>query len=223
LRTIGILLCLLTATTLGACGGGSSSSSTSSTATGAAAATAPAASGATTTAKSGAPAAAGAHASGSPGSGTAAQTQFKQALSTFAACLKSGGVKLPGAKGGQALSLKGVDTKSAEYRSALAKCRPVLAAALKSVSKTRSTPATPAGPATAVRTTPAPKVKLPPALAAGLKGFTACMRGHGISAFPEPTGASFNLTGTGVDASSAQYKVAQSACNPLLQKAFSQR
>jgi hypothetical protein len=43
------------------------------------------------------------------------------------------------------------------------------------------------------------------------------MRGHGIAGFPEPTGASFDLTGTGLDTHSASYKAAETACNHILQ------
>jgi len=131
-------------------------------------------------------------------------------------------VKLPAGGGTQAFSLKGVDAASPEYRSALAKCRPVLTAALQSASKARPAPATHAAPSSH-NGGPPPNIKVPAAIAAGLKGFTACMRSHGINAFPEPTGENFNLTGTGVDAASSQYTAAQTACNPILQTAFSQR
>jgi hypothetical protein len=160
-------------------------------------------------------------------SASAGAAQFKQALSTFAACLKSGGVKLPSTNGAQGLSLKGVDTKSPEYRSAVAKCRGVLTAALKSASKAHSTPATPsrtasapgAPTATAPASPAAPAnipVKVPAHVTAVMDRFTACMRENGVPGFPKPKGASFDLTGTSVNASTPQYKAAQTKCNPIL-------
>jgi len=47
--------------------------------------------------------------------------------------------------------------------------------------------------------------------------FTACMRSNGVTGFPEPTGESFNLSGTSVNTSTPQYKAAQTHCNPILQ------
>jgi hypothetical protein len=47
--------------------------------------------------------------------------------------------------------------------------------------------------------------------------FTACMRSNGVPAFPEPTGAGFNLTGTTVNPRMPQYKAAQTHCNSILQ------
>jgi len=216
---------LLAALTLAACGGASSTAGSSS-AKASALSAAPAAPTATSkpgTAAKGTTAHTGKPAQGAAGSGSAAQTQFKQALSSFAACLRGNGVKLPAAKSGQALSLKGVDTKSAEYRSAVAKCRPVLSAALKSVSKTRPAPATPAAKPTAgtgspgtAGNSPPIAVKVPASVTTVMQRFTACMRSNGITGFPEPKGASFDLTGTSVDPNTATYKEAQTKCNPIL-------
>jgi len=57
---------------------------------------------------------------------------------------------------------------------------------------------------------------VPAAVTAVMDRFTACMRTNGVAGFPEPRGASFDLTGTNVDASSPQYKEAQTKCNPIL-------
>jgi len=220
---------LLAALTLAACGGASSTAGSSS-AKASALSAAPAAPTATSkpgTAAKGTTAHTGKPAQGAAGSGSAAQTQFKQALSSFAACLRGNGVKLPSAGGPAAaptLSLKGVDTRSPGYRSALAKCRPVLSAALKSVSKTRPAPATPAAKPTAgtgspgtAGNSPPIAVKVPASVTTVMQRFTACMRSNGITGFPEPKGASFVLTGTSVDPNTATYKEAQTKCNPILQ------
>ncbi len=133
---------------------------------------------------------------------------------------------LPRAPGAAGLSLKGVDTKSATYKRALAACRPVIAAALKAISPARSKPVSPLHPASPPAAPPsrpsAPTlpVHVPPAVTAVMKRFTACMRKEGVTAFPEPTGASFELSGTGVDATSPRYKTAQTRCNPILSGMF---
>ena len=228
-----VSLCVIAVTlTLSACGGGSSSSTSSTAADAAAslggAAGSPSTPSASATTKSETSTGAGASASGSAGSSAVARTRFNQALSNFAACLKSNGVKLPPAKSGKVLSLKGVDTKSTEYRKALAMCRPVLSAALKAAAKERPTPASPSRATTAPRApnattgaspaaparTPA---KVPTAVTAVLKRFTACMRGSGIAAFPEPEGARFNVQRAGIDTSTEQYKEAEKHCTGILQ------
>jgi len=62
-----------------------------------------------------------------------------------------------------------------------------------------------------------PPVKVPPRVTAIMSRFTACMRAHGVAGFPEPEGASFNLTHTHVDATTTAYKAAQAQCNSILQ------
>jgi hypothetical protein len=52
---------------------------------------------------------------------------------------------------------------------------------------------------------------------AGMERFTGCMRSNGVPGFPEPTGASFNLSGTHLDPHSPQYKTAEARCGPILQ------
>lgn len=155
-------------------------------------------------------------------SSTAARAQFNQALSTFAACLRTNGVNVPSTSGSQALTLRGVNTKSPAYRGALAKCQPVLTAAFSSLS--RSHPATsaarsstPAVSPSSAAGAPRPPLKVPASVTATMTRFTACMRSNGVAGFPEPTGASFNLTGTSVNASAPQYKAAQTHCNSILQ------
>ena len=197
---------VLVSVSLAACGASLRESSAPAAATG------PAASASSGTATAARPAAASASTKApARAAGTVGAPQFNHALSSFATCLRSNGVQLPSANGGQTLSLKGVDTKSPAYRSALTKCRPVLSAAFRSAfGGARSNTATPASPANIT-------VKVPTAITAVMDRFTACMRANGVAGFPQPEGAHFNLTGTSVDASSAQYKAAQTYCNPILQ------
>jgi hypothetical protein len=51
---------------------------------------------------------------------------------------------------------------------------------------------------------------------AAFKHFTACMREHGITNFPEPEGAGFNVSHVHLNQNSAQFKAAEKACNPIL-------
>jgi len=166
-------------------------------------------------------------------SSAAASARFKQVLSSFATCLVLHGVKLPssrGPRGAPALNLKGVDTKSAAYKKALQACTPVINAALKAATKARPGSASSSsgggsatGGSSGAGASPGgsgsakvPAVKIPASVTAGYERFTACMRANGVSGFPEPTGASFNLAGTGVNASTPQYKAAEAKCNPIL-------
>jgi hypothetical protein len=127
------------------------------------------------------------------------------------------------------LSLKGVDTKSPSYRHALAACIPVINAALKAATKTRPGSASPSGGGSGSGGSPGaggspggsgsakvPAVKVPASVTAGFERFTACMRSHGVPGFPEPTGASFNLSGTNLNPHSPQYKAAEAKCDPIL-------
>jgi hypothetical protein len=159
--------------------------------------------------------------------------RFKRALASFETCLALHGVKLPSAGGGQAgsaLSLKGVDTKSPAYRRALAACIPVIDAALKGAAKSRPGSASQsgggsvAGGSSGAGGSPGgsgsarlPAVKVPASVTAGFERFTACMRSHGVSGFPEPTGASFDLSGTHLNTHSPRYKAAEAKCDPILQ------
>jgi hypothetical protein len=50
--------------------------------------------------------------------------------------------------------------------------------------------------------------------------YAECMRSHGITSFPDPFGNSqqigFNLTDTGIDQNSPQFKAANETCRPLM-------
>ncbi len=46
--------------------------------------------------------------------------------------------------------------------------------------------------------------------------FTACMRSHGVPAFPDPSaGGGFSLAGTDINAGSPQFQAAQKACQKI--------
>jgi hypothetical protein len=156
---------------------------------------------------------------------------FKAALTKFATCLRQNGVNIsaPNTSGtGPIFSTKGINTASAQFRTAERKCSAILRAGLKASAGARS--ATGGAPGTAgatgsagqTKASPAPKlkVKVPPKVAHALQQFTACMREHGVTSYPEPEGASFNLSHTHVDTKSAQYKAAEKKCNPILNAAF---
>lgn len=217
-----LLLAVLAIVVMAACGGSSKSSSSIGTSTVAKAAS-------TTTAST-------------PAAGRAKQRaatrlgspQFRQALTKFATCMRENGVNFPAPNRsgkGPVFSAKGVDTKSAAFRAADTKCAAVLRAAFASASKASRPPggAPPAAgvpgsagatgqakPAPVVR----PKVKVPPAIAHDLERFTACMREHGVSNYPEPEGATFNTSHLHLDTKGAQYKAAEKKCEPILQAAF---
>jgi len=239
LRSAGILLLL--ALGLASCGGGSSTSSKAagktvtmsvagiaSTTTQSGGSTA----GHSTTARSSTGPAAHSTTAAHPSrvSSAASSKQFKQALSSFAACMSQHGVKLPAGGSGATtgLSLKGVDTKRPAYRRALAACIPVIDAALKAATKAR--PGSSSGGGSAAGRPPGaggssgesgsarvPAVKIPASVTTGFERFTACMRSNGVAGFPEPEGASFNMSGTHLNPHSAQYKAAEARCDPILQ------
>jgi hypothetical protein len=125
-------------------------------------------------------------------------------------------------------------------KQALSACRPVLRAALHTLahSERHAAPASPthsgsggsgptgsSGTTSSTSSTPTPTATVPhvkpaatPApVTAALKHFTACMREHGITNFPEPEGASFNVSHVSLDRGSAKFKAAEKACNPILQ------
>jgi hypothetical protein len=163
--------------------------------------------------------------------GTVKPGALKQALAGYEACMREHGVQVP-------RRTRGSTQTSAEVKArtqALSACRPVLRTALHTLahSERHTTPASPtqagstgstnaAGSPTT--TTPAPSAPAhikpaatPAPVTAALKHFTACMREHGITNFPEPEGASFNVSHVSLDRSSAQFKAAEKACNPILQ------
>jgi hypothetical protein len=147
-----------------------------------------------------------------------------KALTMFVTCLSENGVKIaPDTSGkGALLSLKGVDTASPQFRAADKKCVAALRATLKSTAGKQ--PPTSKTAAPTVPTSPhlqaKPKVNVSPKIAHALEHFTACMREHGITNFPEPEGESFNTTHIHLDSSSPQYKAAAKACNPILKAAL---
>jgi hypothetical protein len=160
-----------------------------------------------------------------PSSSSAAQPKTQalhRAITTFVTCLSENGVKIaPNTTGkNPLLSLKGVDTSSPQFRAADKKCAAALRAALKSTAGqspngSAASPAPSAPPATAKL-----KANVPPKIRHALEHFTACMREHGITSFPEPEGARFNTSHLQLDRSSAQYKAAEGACNPILNAVF---
>ncbi|HEY7893024.1 MAG TPA: hypothetical protein VIC05_12515 [Solirubrobacteraceae bacterium] len=69
---------------------------------------------------------------GGPGFRRVSSPAFRQALATYAACLRQNGVNVPPPNTtgkGPVFSTKGINTASPEFKSATAKCRSVLAAA----------------------------------------------------------------------------------------------
>jgi len=208
---------------LAGCG---SSSKTSSTSTNASAATTT--TGATGTTTTGAKVAKGPNAGHFKRAGARVSSPaVKGALSQFAACIRKQGVNLPGpnkAGRGPLFNTKGVNTTSVKFKAAELKCRSALLRAFHvhpGAGKVGTAEAT-SGSTGHTKAPPAPKlkVKVPPKVAHALEHFTACMREHGIANFPEPEGASFNLSHTHVDPKSAQYKAAEIKCNPILNAAF---
>jgi hypothetical protein len=148
---------------------------------------------------------------------------FKAALTKFATCLRQNGVNMPAPNTsgkGPIFSAKGVDVRSAKFKAASIKCRGDLLGAFahrRDAGKTLRIVGS-HGSAGQPKPSPAPKlkVKVPPKVTHALQQFTACMREHGITNFPEPEGASFNMSHTHVDTHSAQYKAAEKKCNPIL-------
>jgi hypothetical protein len=244
-RVTALAACGLAALTLAACGGGGSSASSSTIAEKPATATAAGTVSKTTTssgvlttrASTTAPAHPSAHSAApaqrSRASAAAANAQLNRALSSFAACLSQHGVKLPSSgrsRTAPALTLNGVDTKSAAYQKALAACKSVINAVLEAGTKARpgspsrsgggsASGGSPGAPGSSSRSATPPRLPpgaVPASVTAGFKRFTACMRSNGVPGFPEPTGASFDLSGTNLNPKSSQYKAAEAKCNSIL-------
>jgi hypothetical protein len=223
IRVYFVVLVVLAAALLAGCG---SSSSTSSSSANASAATATIG-----TTSTGTKAAKGPNAGGLAKPPAArppiATPALKGALTKFATCMRANGVNfpLPNTSGrGPIFSAKGVDIRSAKYKAASTKCRGVLLNAFRvqrGASKAPGTAGSP-GSTSQAKTSPAPKlkIKVPPKITHAFEHFTTCMREHGITNFPEPEGASFNMSHTHVDTHSAQYKAAEKKCNPILNAAF---
>jgi len=169
----------------------------------------------------------------------ASSPALEAALAKFATCLRQNGVNIsaPNTSGtGPIFSTKGIDTRSAQFRAAERKCSATLRAGLGasarggasggpggggSAGKAQGTAGV-TGSAGQTKPSPVvkPPVKLVPKAARAFHEFTSCMREHGVTNFPEPEGASFNLSHTHIDTKSAQYKAAEKACNPILNAAF---
>jgi hypothetical protein len=231
IRVYFVVLVVLAAALLVGCGGSSKTSSASTNASATTATT-----GATTTATkaattTGAKVAKGPNA-GRPERGglakpSVATPALKGALTKFATCLRQNGVNIapPNTSGrGPILSVKGVNTGSAKFKAASTKCRSALLNAFhvqRGASKVGTTGAT-SGSTGQTKTTPVvkPAAKLVPKAARAFHEFVACMRKNGVTNFPEPEGASFNLSHTHIDTKSAQYKAAEKKCNPILNAAF---
>jgi hypothetical protein len=224
-RAYFVVLVVSVAALLAGCG---SSSKTSSSSTNASAATTT-----TGTATTGAK---GPHAGGPERGGLAKPSVVKAAVATpalkraftkFATCMRESGVNfpLPNTSGkGPIFSAKGVDIRSAKFKAAEVKCRGDLLHAFRAqrgASKVGTTGAT-SGSTGQTKPSPEPKlkIKVPPKVAHALQHFTACMREHGVTNYPEPEGASFNMSHTHIDTKSAQYKAAEKKCNPILNAAF---
>ncbi len=235
-RVCFVLFVVSVAALLAGCGSSSKTSSSSTNASAATATTGTA--GATTTGATGTTTtgAKGPHVGGSERGGLAkssagkspvATPAAKQAFTKFATCIRANGVNfpLPNTSGkGPIFSAKGVDIRSAKFKAAEVKCRGDLLHALRAQRGSVKTPGTAGatGSAGQTKASPAPKlkVKVPPKIAHAFEHFTACMREHGITDYPEPEGASFNTTHSHLDSSSAQYKAAEKKCNPILNAAF---
>jgi hypothetical protein len=239
IRAYFVMLVVLAAALFAGCG--SSSNTSSSNANASAATTTTGTAGATTTGATGTPttgakAAKGSNAGrlergglakSSAGKSPVATPAAKQAFTKFATCIRANGVNfpLPNTSGkGPIFSAKGVDIRSAKFKAAEVKCRGDLLHAFRAQRGSVKTPGTAGvtGSAGQTKASPAPKlkVKLPPKIAHAFENFTACMREHGITNFPEPEGASFNTTHVHLDSGSAQYKAAEKACNPILNAAL---
>jgi hypothetical protein len=224
IRVYFVVLVVLVAALLAGCG---SSSKTSSSSTKASAATATTGTTTTGTTTTGAKAAKGPNAGGLARPPAArppiTAPALKGALAKFAMCMRANGVNfpLPNTSGkGPIFSAKGVDIRSAKYKAASTKCRGELLNALRAQRGAGKAPETAgsSGAATQTKPSPAPKLKakVPPKVTHVLQQFTACMREHGVTNFPEPEGATFNTSHSHLDSGSAEYKAAEKKCNSIL-------
>ena len=212
---VSIVVIVLFALTLGACGGGSSSTTSSTAASGV---TTPA-SAHTSSSGANATLSVAGHTATAPPSSAARSSgtkKLRRLFAAYAACLGHNGVTLHPGSGtgiGAELGLRKLDTGTPAYRAAVAKCRGVLATA-----PGRSATAAPGGarPSGSVSSQIKP-AHTPAAVTAVLKRFTACMRASGVPEFPEPEGAGFHLKGTRLNPSSKQYKQAEAHCDAILQ------
>jgi hypothetical protein len=222
IRAYFVVLVVLIAALLAGCG---SSSKTSSSSTNASAATTT--TGAKVATTTGTKAAKGPNAGHFKRAGARVSSPaFKAALAKFATCLRQNGVNIapPNTSGkGPVFSAKGINTASAQFRTAERKCSATLRGGFGASPRggaSRTAGATSAAGQTKPSPAPKPKVKVPPKVTHALQQFTACMREHGVTSFPEPEGATFNTSHSHLDPKSAQYKAAEKKCNPILNAAF---
>jgi hypothetical protein len=80
-----------------------------------------------------------------------------------------------------------------------------------------TTPSTPTAPRASTVPVHIKRAATPAPVTAALEHFTACMREHGITNYPEPEGAGFNMGHVHLDLTSPQFKAAEKACNSILQ------
>jgi hypothetical protein len=236
MRVCLVVLVVLAAALLAGCGSSSKTSSSSTNASAATTTIGTATTGATGATTTGTKVAKGPNAGRVERGGLAKPSVVKPAVATpvlkraftkFATCMRESGVNfpLPNTSGkGPIFSAKGVDIRSAKFKTAEVKCRGDLLHAFRAqrgASKVGTTGAT-SGSTGQTKASPAPKlkVKVPPKVTHALQQFTTCMREHGVTNYPEPEGASFNMSHTHIDTKSAQYKAAEKKCNPILNAAF---
>jgi hypothetical protein len=143
--------------------------------------------------------------------------RFRHSLGRYGECLRQNGIKIPAPNTsgtGPVINFKGIHAGSRQLSEAQTKCRPVKRAALNVGVATGSARQTKVSPASR------PPVKLVPKAARAFHEFVACMREHGVTNFPEPEGAMFNLSHTHIDTKSPQYRAAETKCNPILSAAL---
>jgi hypothetical protein len=154
------------------------------------------------------------------------RAQSNRAGARFVACMRENSISYP-TRGKGATASKGLDTASPSYQRAASKCGALLhkVQRLLAGAAGRSAPASPAdgAPASAGSTgstgsaaQPRTHTVVPASVTRVLEKFTACMREHGVTNFPAPEGAEFDIAHLHLDTSGAQYKAAERACNDIL-------
>jgi hypothetical protein len=197
------LVLLLVSVSLAACGG-SSRPATAPAAAHAVVTSAPTPARASAPVSKPAPARSRAHAAAT----SPTQARRSPVLAEFVSCLRRNGVALPHAN--TSAPLRGANARAPGYNHALSHCEASLNTTGRSVSR-------PAGAPAVSHVAPARPAQVSPAITATLRRFTACMRTHGVPAFPEPSGASFNLTAAHLNPNTTAYKSAEAACRQTLQ------
>jgi hypothetical protein len=146
----------------------------------------------------------------------ASSPQYKQSILTYAACLRENGITnhaTPNTSGEQPiLNITGLNLESPLYKAAFLRCIKFFKEAL--VMGVIAGGQSKAKPGTTLTT------KVDPAFKHALQKFTACMREKGLKNFPEPEGATINISHSHLDTSGPQYKAAELKCNPILTAAL---